>query len=155
VLAVARERRVSLELTPVLLGALARGQLELGHVAEARAAAIQAVETVEARSLDRVGITAPVVLARVLMATEGAAAAGAIELHLDRALELARSTKALVQEPKIHVEFGRLARMQGDEARAASEEAEAERILAEMGAPRELLRSLREEETGRDSGDLT
>jgi hypothetical protein len=68
------------------------------------------------------------------MATEGVEESEAIESALCGALELAKQSESLAHEPQIHLALAALARLRGDEAGAVREEAEAERILAEIGA---------------------
>jgi hypothetical protein len=120
---------------PVLWASLARARLELGQPDEARTAAEEAVAISQAHAMDRIGILPLVVLARVLMATEGFDAADAIEAHFQDALVLSRRTESLLEEPGIHVGLAKLARLRGDEATAEREAKEAQRVLVELGAP--------------------
>jgi hypothetical protein len=78
---------------------------------------------------------ARLILARVLIATEGAQAAGAIQEALMRAFVLVEETGAPSMEPSIHVELAELARLKGDEAGRQRELLEAQRLFSSIGAP--------------------
>ena len=84
----------------------------------------------DARGLRTCALLAPITLARVLLATHGAAAGDRIDAVLTRALVVARESHARVYEPPIHRELAALARLRGDDVTAAREQAEADRILA-------------------------
>ena len=71
----------------------------------------------------------------MLLATEGAQAASAIQEALMRALALVEETGATSMEPSIHVELAELARLKGDEAGRQRELREAQRLFTAIGAP--------------------
>ena len=77
---------------------------------------------------------ANVVLARILLASEGLAAREEIESALERASDLARETGMCSIEAKIHVELAELARQNGDEEERERELREAHRLFREFGA---------------------
>jgi class 3 adenylate cyclase/tetratricopeptide (TPR) repeat protein len=134
-LATIGERGTGLYLEPMLLASIAKARLRLGEPEAALAAAEEAIEIMDARGLTACALTAPIALAQVLIATEGAAAGERIESVLARAMQVARESGALVYEPQIHHELAALARLRGDEAGAEREQAQAERILAGFRAP--------------------
>ena len=74
------------------------------------------------------------VLARILLGSEGLAAREEIESALERAGELARSTGMRSVEPMIHVELAELAHQNGDEDERQRELREAHRLFTEFGA---------------------
>ena len=74
------------------------------------------------------------VLARILLGSEGLAAREEIEAALERARELARNTGMRSVEPMIHVELAELARQGGDEDERQRELREAHRLFTEIGA---------------------
>jgi hypothetical protein len=78
--------------------------------------------------------TAHLALARVLLASAGAAARAEIEAALARALELARETGAKAFEPLVHVEFAELARQGGEEEQRERALREAHRLFTDIGA---------------------
>ena len=80
-------------------------------------------------------IIAHLALARVLLATDGVAAATAIDAALDAATALMEATDARLYAPSIHVERARLARLRGDAAACERERDAAHRLFIEMGAP--------------------
>lgn len=61
---------------------------------------------------------APIALAQVLIATQGAAAAERIETVLARATSVARESRARVVEPQIRRELAALALLRGDDVAA-------------------------------------
>jgi hypothetical protein len=119
----------------MLLASIAKARLGRGEPEAALAAAEEAIEILDARGLTACALTAPIALAQVLIATEGAAAGERIESVLARAMQVARESGALVYEPQVHRELATLARLRGDDPGAEREQAEAERILARFKAP--------------------
>ncbi|WP_354699581.1 AAA family ATPase [Paraconexibacter sp. AEG42_29] len=109
-LAAARRDRIGLYYEPLLLATIARSALALGDSAEALAAAEEAVAIAHARTFGSCALSAPIVLAQVLMATSGAEAAGRIDAVLVHALEVARSCDAHAFTPLIERERTALAR---------------------------------------------
>jgi hypothetical protein len=77
---------------------------------------------------------ARIVLARVLMQSDGPAARSAIEAELDRAEALIGESGARALAPLVLEERARLARLLGDEPCRERELREAHRLFAEMGA---------------------
>jgi hypothetical protein len=59
----------------------------------------------------------------------------AADAALDRARAAAETTGARVHLPAVHLERAELARLRGDDGAWRRERAEAERLIAEMGAP--------------------
>jgi hypothetical protein len=114
-----REETVALYFEPMLLASIARSRLGAGEPEAALAAAEEAVEIMEARELAAVALSAPIALAHVLIATEGAAAAERIEAVLGRAMEVAKASGARVFEPQIHRELAALARLRHDDVARA------------------------------------
>ncbi len=86
----------------------------------------------DARGLTTCALPAPIALAQVLIATQGAAAAERINTVLMHAMRVARGSHARIFEPHIHRELGALARLRGDDTTAEREVADAERIAAAM-----------------------
>jgi class 3 adenylate cyclase/tetratricopeptide (TPR) repeat protein len=97
-----RERQIGRYYEPLLLATIARSKLALGAPGDALAAAEEAVEIMDARRLAACALRAPITLAQVLIATQGAAARERIDLVLSRALDVARASGARVFEPQIH-----------------------------------------------------
>ena len=131
-LATIREHWIGLYYEPLLLATIARSQLGLGEPGDALAAAEEAVEIMHARGLATCALSAPVTLAHVLIATQGAAAGDRIETELARAMRVARDSGARVFEPLIRGELAALARLRGDDHGARREQAEAQWIVAAM-----------------------
>jgi tetratricopeptide (TPR) repeat protein len=131
-LAAIREAGLPLSQEPALLSVLATARLRLGLTDDALAAAEEAIAITDDRQLTLPGITVRIALAQVLIASEGVQAADRIEAVLTRAMELVHETDAQAFTPQLHRELAALARLRDDEEAAAREEAEAERIEAEM-----------------------
>lgn len=129
-LAAIRRHGIGLYFEPLLLATIARCRLALGAPGEARAAAEQAVEIMRARGLATCALTAPIALAQVLIATEGAAAAKRIDSVLAGAQRVARASGARLFEPQIDRERATLARLRGDGVTAELEQAKAEWSVA-------------------------
>jgi tetratricopeptide (TPR) repeat protein len=133
--AVNREHGAALPWEPDILCHMATAQLGLGEGDRACATAEEALAIAERRSLKRAIAIARLGLGRVLMGMEGAAGAGAAEEALNGALAMAAETGYRALEPQVRRELAELARLRGDRAGAEREEAEAQRLLAEFGAP--------------------
>jgi tetratricopeptide (TPR) repeat protein len=124
-LAVAHEMRSGLHVEASVLAHLARARLAAGDPAGARAAADQAVD-VSRRQGARV-LECLALLTRAQVAAAGAGSLEPIGEDLNAALTLAGDTGALIYEPFIREELGRL---RGDEA----ELREAIRLYTAIGA---------------------
>ncbi len=131
-LATIRRLGIGLYYEPLLLATIARSALALGTPGDALAAAEEAVEITDARGLTACALPAPIALAQILLATQGAAACERIEAVLARALRVARESRARAFEPQLHRELAALARMRGDDVTAKREQAEAQQLVAEM-----------------------
>lgn len=104
-LATIRQQRIGLYFEPMLLATIARSQLGLGDPGGALASAEEAVAIMEARGLTTCALSAPIALAQVLIATEGAAAGERIEAVLARAAAVARESGARAFESQIEREL--------------------------------------------------
>jgi tetratricopeptide (TPR) repeat protein len=113
-LAAIREHGIGLYYEPVLLATVARAKLALGQPDDALAAAEEAVAIMDARGLTTCALQAPITLAQVLLATDGAAAGERIASVLGRALQVARASGARVFEAPIQRELATAARLRGD-----------------------------------------
>ena len=109
-LATVREHQIGVYFEPLLLATIARSKLALGEADAALAAAEEAVDIADVRGLATCALTAPITLAQVLIALQGAAAGARIESVLARAMLRARESGARVFEPQIHRELAALAR---------------------------------------------
>jgi tetratricopeptide (TPR) repeat protein len=132
--AIARERRVGVELDGWRLALLSESYLRLGEVARARALAGEGLEIARARGNAWNERHASLALARALLRAPGPAARAEIEAALARALELARETGAKAFEPLVHVELAELAHQSGDREGREREFSEAHRLFTEIGA---------------------
>jgi tetratricopeptide (TPR) repeat protein len=113
---------------------LAEVYLRQGKASTARATAEEAVALAHRYHARVSECYAELALARVLLGTEGARAAPAIESTLARALALVEETGAASPEPFIRLERAKLARLTGDEATDRHERREALRLFINMGA---------------------
>jgi tetratricopeptide (TPR) repeat protein len=134
-LATTREYRTGLITEGWALAVLAEAYLVAGDADRARATAELAVATARRRHTPVYEITAQLALARVLLATDGAAAAEAIDPALGAATALMEATDARLYAPSIHVERARLARLRGDAAACERDLDAARRLFIAMGAP--------------------
>jgi len=112
---------------------LGEGYLGLGEAERAANLLRDAVALARTRGQAAEAV-ANVVLARILLASEGLAAREEIESALERASDLARETGMCSIEAKIHVELAELARQNGDEEERERELREARRLFTEFGA---------------------
>ena len=133
-IALARERRSSLDTEAWHLARLASARLAAGALDGARRAAHEALEIASARHARFHEIQARIEFARVIAAAEGRRARTDCALHLDRAAALMREVGALAYAPQIHRARAECARAAGDEATATLELAEVERALARIGS---------------------
>ena len=93
-LATVREHGIGLYFEPLLLATMARCRLAGGESDGALAAAEEAVDIMHARGLTTCALSAPLALAQVLAATQGAAAGERIEAVLVRADEVVHASGA-------------------------------------------------------------
>jgi tetratricopeptide (TPR) repeat protein len=133
-LAILRESRTGIADEAFKMAGLAEVYLHQSKTQLARATAEEAV-TFASRYQRVAECYARLILARVLLATEGAPAASAIQEALMRALALVEETGATSMEPSIHVELAELARLRGDDAGRRRELLEAQRLFTAIGAP--------------------
>jgi tetratricopeptide (TPR) repeat protein len=134
-LAIARERRTALEREAGMVSCLAEACLGAGDMARARALAEDAVGLGQ-----RIGVPMDIVyaqrmLARVLLAQEGAAAATAVRAALSETERLIEEIGATSLAPLILLERAELARLEGDAGLRERTLREAQRRFAELGAP--------------------
>jgi class 3 adenylate cyclase/tetratricopeptide (TPR) repeat protein len=108
-----REHRVGVYYEPLLLATMARCELALGDAEAALSSAEEAVAIMDDRGLTTCALRAPIALAQVLAATQGASAAERIDTVLTRALGVARRSGARLFEPHIEREREALARLRG------------------------------------------
>jgi tetratricopeptide (TPR) repeat protein len=151
-LAISRERRTGVQFEPWTLATLAEAYLARGDGSRARATAEQAAGLARERQIKVLEPITLLSLARVLLASEGAGATAEVKAALTRALALANEMEARSEEPLVHVELAKLARVTGDDARRERELREAQRLFEEIGADRyaaALARELSAPPTGR------
>jgi class 3 adenylate cyclase/tetratricopeptide (TPR) repeat protein len=143
-LELARERRTALEGEPRWLAGLARARLGLGDSSGALSAAEEALGLALQRRALLVEIEARVELARARLASDGDGAEAEIRAELERALALAREIGARMLEPRVRTALAELALAIDDEAGAQREQAEARRLLTEMGVSEPVRSALRD-----------
>jgi tetratricopeptide (TPR) repeat protein len=131
--AISVERRTAVDSQGWCLITLGEAYLGLGDAERAATVLREAVALVRSRGQAAEAV-ANVVLARILLGSEGLVAREEIESALERASELARSTGMCSVEPMIHVELAELAHQNGDEDERQRELHEAHRLFAEIGA---------------------
>jgi class 3 adenylate cyclase/tetratricopeptide (TPR) repeat protein len=131
--AISRERRTAVDSEGWCLITLGEAYLGLGDAERATNLLRDAVALVRSRGQAAEAV-ANVVLARILLASEGLAAREEIESALGRASELASETGMCSIEAKLHVELAELARRNGDEEERGRELREAHRLFTEFGA---------------------
>jgi tetratricopeptide (TPR) repeat protein len=110
----------------------------------ARAVAEQATDSARDLTARTTECFGQITLAEALRRTEGASAGGAIRSALARARSLVEETEARAYEPWILEEEGRLAHLEGDNARVEKKLREAHRLFLEMGATGHAERLARE-----------
>jgi len=133
-LAMAAERRTSVEVNAWRLTALGEAHIALGDAETGRALIEQGVELGRARGQPGMEAGASRTLARALLDSGDHADHPKIEALLARALELAREKEFKGMEPMIHVDLAELARQTGDDERRVREVQEAHRLFTEIGA---------------------
>jgi adenylate cyclase len=131
---IARAQRAFLSQEARMLAALALAQLAAGDAQAAIASAEAGVEAGVARKTRAYEARARSVLARVLVETEGLAAAARVRAELEACEALIRDTGAGLYLPHVCELRASLARRQGDDETAAFELNEAYRLYAESGA---------------------
>jgi hypothetical protein len=94
-----------------------------------------AIAVAEKRRTIGFGYRGPVTLARVLLASSGAAARSAVEAALAAAQAQVDQSGERVHQPFIHLARAELATALGDAAGRRRELREAHRLFTEMGAP--------------------
>jgi tetratricopeptide (TPR) repeat protein len=127
-----RSRGVHMFLEPTYLNALAQAHMGRGNLRQARAAAEEAVSVAGDRGHH--GSDAHLVLARVLLESEGAKARHEVESALASAQRQIDSSGARSRQAYLHEARAELARVLGDEAAHQRELREAHRLFVEMGA---------------------
>jgi adenylate cyclase len=143
-LEIGRSRSIYQEHDAGILALLAIGYLGAGQVERARKTAEEAIRVARRGGARHYELEAQLHLARVLMASEGAAARPAIEESLARALGLVGETGAKGIEPQIIEARAELANLLGDEPSRERELREAHRLYTEMGATGHAERVARE-----------
>ncbi|MGA2319987.1 MAG: adenylate/guanylate cyclase domain-containing protein [Solirubrobacteraceae bacterium] len=141
-LAIARQRRVGLELEPQTLSYLARARLGEGQPGGALQAAGTAVGLAQQRRTKGWELLARLALSQALRVGEGASASAAIESELQHSLALVEETGAHGVEPRVHVELAELARLRGEETRSERELRIARGQFLDIGAPARAERVL-------------
>jgi class 3 adenylate cyclase/tetratricopeptide (TPR) repeat protein len=131
--AISRERRTAADSEGWCLLILGEAYLGLGEAERALNLLREAVALMRSRE-QWAEAMANVVLARILLGSEGLAAREEIESALERASELVRNTGMHSVEPMIHVERAELAHQNGDEDEHQRELREAHRLFTEIGA---------------------
>jgi tetratricopeptide (TPR) repeat protein len=131
--ALSRERQTAVDSQSWCLIALGEAYLGLGDAERSANALRDAVALARSRG-QAAEVVANVVLARILLASEGLTAREEIETALERARELASSTGMCSIEPMIHVELAELAHQGGDDDERQRELREAHRLFTEIGA---------------------
>jgi class 3 adenylate cyclase/tetratricopeptide (TPR) repeat protein len=145
-LAIIRESRTGASDEAFKVLSLAEVYLHQGKGSLARATAEEAIALARRSHARLAECSAHLVLARVLLGTEGARGASAIASALAQALALVEETGAAAVEPFIRLEEAELARATGDEATRQRKLREAHRLFTEMGAP------IRAEQVARELG---
>lgn len=137
---ISRERRTQVESHAWRLSMLAESYLGAGDADRARALAEEGIGLARERRQPLYEALASLSLARVRMATDGAAAdvsAGAgeeIKAVLARALQLARDGGFKSLEPLVHAELAKLAWCEGDQGERHRQLSEARQLFKEIGA---------------------
>jgi adenylate cyclase len=137
-------RRVRLEYECMDLAHLARAQFENGKLAQARAAAEEAVGLARERGQRLFEVVAQITLAEVLAAERSSKALLAADEALTRAAALIRETGARAYEPRLAEARARLARASGDAGVAERHLRDAERLYGAVGATGHARRLARE-----------
>ena len=133
-LAIARERRTSLQLEAHMLASLGEAYLGNGDADRAHAAADEAVRLARAHGTRLWECEALLARGRIRLALDGVAAGGDIENDLTDASALVVETGARSLAPFVHRERARLARLLGDAETERAELASAAELFAEIAA---------------------
>jgi tetratricopeptide (TPR) repeat protein len=131
---IAREHRTAAEIEPNLLVHLADAYRGDGQLERARDTISEALDLADQRGARFFSLEGNLVLARVLMDADGAAAEAAATEALDRARDLVEEFGAHVFAPSILLERARLARLVEDEESAKGHLRQAHLLFSEMGA---------------------
>lgn len=132
--AIATEHRTASDAALWYLVTRGAAHLGLGEAEPAKALLREAVELADRRGELTNAATVNVVLARILLATDGVAAREEIEAALAHALALTDRVGLGAIVPTVHVELAELARQMGDPAAQERELREAHRRFTEVGA---------------------
>ncbi|HEY3190143.1 MAG TPA: hypothetical protein VGJ70_21805 [Solirubrobacteraceae bacterium] len=127
--------RSGLMVEALTLDRLAEAYLAASDTARARAAVDDAIAVAEKRGTVGWGYRGPVTLARVLVASSGAAARPAAEAALTMAQAQVDQSGERVHQPFIHLARAELAAALGDAAGRQRELREAHLLFTEMGVP--------------------
>jgi tetratricopeptide (TPR) repeat protein len=133
-LAIARERRTSIEGDPLRLAALGESHSRLGDVERGRALVEQGIELARRSGSPFNDAYASLSLARILGGSGGVTRGAQIRAALSHVLDVTRGTGALAFEPLVHVELAELARQNQDTDEQARELREAHRLFSLIGA---------------------
>jgi adenylate cyclase len=133
-LKVSHERRTGLLAEAGSLAILAGAYLGHGDLDLARSTAAEALAVARQHGSRLFECDAQIVMARVLLRTEGAKAKAAIESALAQAQALVEETGARVRQPLIHIERAKLAGISGEHNAWRGELQRALQLFTEMGA---------------------
>lgn len=133
-LKVSRERHTGLLAEAGSLAILAGAYLGHGDLELARSTAEEALAVARQHGSRLFECDAQIVMARVLMRTEGSKAKAAIESALAQAQALVEETGARVRQPLIHIERAELASIGGEKNAWRGELQRALQLFTEMGA---------------------
>jgi class 3 adenylate cyclase/tetratricopeptide (TPR) repeat protein len=143
-LTIARDANSGLCWEAVILARLAAAFLGVGEPERARRAAEEALAVARQRGTKLWEHHAQLILAQILMQTQGAGAAAAIGAALSAAQAAIEATGAKSYAPFVHVEHAALARLLGDDETRQHELREAHRLFLEMGATEHAERLAKE-----------
>jgi hypothetical protein len=130
-----RRHRTGLWFEGLTLDRLAEAHLGAREPARARAAVDEAIALAEKRGTIGWGYRGPVTLARVLVASSGAAARSDVAAALATVQARIDRSGERIHQPFIHLARAELAAALGDEVGRERELREAHRLFTEMGAP--------------------
>jgi class 3 adenylate cyclase/tetratricopeptide (TPR) repeat protein len=133
-LAIAAERRTSVEVNAWRLTQLGEAHIGLGDAETGLGLIEQGLELARDRGQPGMEAAANRSLARALLGLGDHAYHPRVEALLTQALELARARGIRGFEPRIHADLAELARQRGDEEGRALEVQEAHRLFTEIGA---------------------
>jgi class 3 adenylate cyclase/tetratricopeptide (TPR) repeat protein len=131
---IARERRTALEFIPWTLSFLGEALAALGEGRRAREAVDEALALSVERGSAPSEWTARRALARVLMASEGAAASEQIEAELRESIAIAERLGARAEVLQGRMDLARLAELRGDESGRRRALEDARSLAEEIGA---------------------